>query len=185
MPTRTLMPHSFPLLIHALADAHHRSCLLTMAQASDIPYTTLWRWERGMSRQYSMDVVQRLCEHYHLDERQTWDLIRNDRMRRSAGQRVQLPDLSFRKRGPIPASRLSRARRMVTAVALSLGAALAACPPAGAEVSSTPIHGVETTVGVPIIGTRPRRERRRPPQRRRQSDQVVYQRRHLHLATPA
>jgi hypothetical protein len=99
---------SFPLLIHTLADKYHRGCLLTMSQATDIPYTTLWRWEKGMARQYGLTVIEQLIAYYQFDRRQLWDLILNDSRKRASGQRVSTADLSHRKRGPSP----GRAKRV-------------------------------------------------------------------------
>ncbi len=94
------MSQSFPMRIHELVNAHHRGCLLKMSQDTDIPYTTLWRWEQGMTKQYHLDVVQKLCDYYTLDATETWEIIRRDAAKRAAGKRVPIPDLSFRKRGP-------------------------------------------------------------------------------------
>ncbi len=99
-----VMARSFPLLIHSLCEKHHGGCLLTMAQARHrIPYTTLWRWQRGLSRSYDLNLVARLCDHYDLDPGDTWALIRRDAKTLAADEALPLPDLSGVRRGPIPA----------------------------------------------------------------------------------
>lgn len=94
------MLKSFPMLIHQLAEIHHGSCILQMALATDLAYTTLWRWERGMTRQYDLGLVKQLCEHYDLDDRDVSALIHRDYLRRREGKPIPVPDLSERRRGP-------------------------------------------------------------------------------------
>ena len=89
---------SFPFLIHTLAQLHHRGCLLTMTQKSGIPHTTLWRWERGLSRQYDPRLVRTLCEYYRLNQDDVWHLIRRDTDLRDAGKSVPVPALGRGRR---------------------------------------------------------------------------------------
>lgn len=116
-----MIAESFPILIHSLAERHHRNCLLTMSRECDLSYTTLWRWERGMSGSYDYFLVQRLCERYSLEPTDVWALIHRDTALRTRGKRIPLPDVSDRRRGPQP-SVLSRERR--TRVRLGLTAAI-------------------------------------------------------------
>src|SRR4051812_33858712 len=85
-----LMARSFPLLIHSLVELHDRGCLLEMAQRSRIPYTTLWRWERGLARNYDYFLVQRLCERYELRSANVWKVIHADTVAGVAGKEVAL-----------------------------------------------------------------------------------------------
>jgi len=94
------MAASFPYLIHELASAHHAKNVLQMSQRVDIPYTTLWRWERGMTRQYHYELIARLCDCYGLSEEMVWGRIHQDEALRRRGKRVPVPDLSGRRRGP-------------------------------------------------------------------------------------
>jgi hypothetical protein len=94
---------SFPLLIHALCVEHHAGNLLAMVEATRIPYTTLWRWQRGLSRRYdNYWNVRRLCEHYRLDEDQVWTVIRRDLATLAQRGTIPLPDLSEVRAGPHP-----------------------------------------------------------------------------------
>src|SRR5437660_154135 len=103
MPRSKVSPltaKSFPMLVHRLAEEQHNSVLLAMSQAVEIPYTTLWRWERNMTRQYDYTLVQQLGKYYGLPVDQLHALIYRDTDRRARGQKIPMPNLSFRKRGP-------------------------------------------------------------------------------------
>jgi len=116
---REIRPVSFPMLIHALAEEVHDDCLLTMAEATGLKYTTLWRWERGMTDRYDYGIVQRLAEHYDIPVEELYALIHADALRRNKGQRVVIPDLSHRRRGPKRAINKLVRRRLVAHVLVS------------------------------------------------------------------
>jgi hypothetical protein len=105
---------SFPLLIHALCVEHHAGNLLAMVEATRIPYTTLWRWQRGLSRRYdNYWNVRRLCEHYRLEEDEVWALIRRDLATQAQRGTIPLPDLSQVRAGPQRKADSVRARRQL------------------------------------------------------------------------
>jgi len=96
------MALSFPMLVNQLIEEHHDGCLLRMARATGLRYSTLWRWERGMTAQPDYVLLRRLCKHYNLDENYIWDLIHRDARKYASGQHVPVADVSFRRRGPVP-----------------------------------------------------------------------------------
>src|SRR5688572_26856735 len=97
-----MTPASFPVLIFTLAQEHHEGALLRMSMEAGVPQSTLWRWMRGLPKQYDPVLVRQLAEHYNLKFTAVWELIRRDEDARMAGKKIVLPDLSQIRRGPVP-----------------------------------------------------------------------------------
>lgn len=93
---------SFPTLVWRLCCEHHDGIMLRMSERTGIHYQTLYKWMHGRARQPNLMMVQDLCRTYRLNLENVFAIIQHDVARYVERRRVELPDFSHIKRGPIP-----------------------------------------------------------------------------------
>jgi hypothetical protein len=111
---------SFPHMIWRIANKYHRGVMQHMALHSGLDNATLRKWVLGLTRQPDTPLLERLCETYHLDFSEVYELVRRDMRRHQFGERVPVPDLSHVKPGPQarrPLARIGGGRRRKARVA--------------------------------------------------------------------
>jgi hypothetical protein len=115
------LPASFPLLIQAIADAHHDGYLYGITKRLRVSPSVPDRWAKGLTKLPKPDGIRRLCAEYDLEFARVWDVIMRDYEAYTRGELVPIPH-SADHPGPRRSPDSVRGRRLLRRMAPIAGA---------------------------------------------------------------